>query len=265
MRVRQTALSECCRDIWMNPRRGTVAVGTALAGRPPHRSRRAELPHRAPASGGDAEAHQRIGMTDAGLGKPASYPSLPPDVPAQVHLARTSSGPVSGARFAQAGSPWPTPFPPSPPQLLAEPCSETSQVIWGCPTSHGRPSWACVLGLPHAASWTPSQKATVGSPDSRPRCFRTCTGSSTAQGPCASRAIDAHDIAFRYVHSVGTLEYHISRLNTRPARTPVNASPEPSRVPAHDSGPVWLATPSPYDSLIRDTSPVFTGALPTSP
>jgi hypothetical protein len=30
---------------------GAVAVGTAIAGRPPHRSRRAVLPHRAPTSG----------------------------------------------------------------------------------------------------------------------------------------------------------------------------------------------------------------------
>ncbi len=33
------------------------------------------------------------------------------------------------------------------------------------------------------------------------------------------------------------------RLNTQPARTPVNASPTALRPPTHDSGPVWLATP----------------------
>jgi hypothetical protein len=32
-------------------------------------------------------------------------------------------------------------------------------------------------------------------------------------------------------------------LGTRPARSPVNASPPPSRTTPHDSGPVWLATP----------------------
>src|SRR5438552_736221 len=48
----------------------------------------------------------------------------------------------------------------------------------------------------------------------------------------------------------------LSRLNTRPARTPVNAS----RTAAHDSGPVWVARPSPYDSLLRNTSPVYPGA-----
>ena len=48
----------------------------------------------------------------------------------------------------------------------------------------------------------------------------------------------------------------LSRLNTRPARTPVNASTLPSRTTPHDSGPVWVATPSPYDSFIHNTSPV---------
>ncbi len=102
----------------------------------------------------------------------------------------------------------------------------------------------------------------MGSPDSRARCFRTCPDSTTAQGPCASRVVDAHRVAFRYVHDVGTLESRtIPRLNTRPARAPVNASPEPSRALAHDSGSMWLATPSSYDSLIHNTSPVFIGAF----
>src|SRR5262249_11373147 len=48
----------------------------------------------------------------------------------------------------------------------------------------------------------------------------------------------------------------LSRLNTRPARSPVNASLPSSWATAHDSGPVWLAMPSPYDSFIRNTSPV---------
>ncbi len=46
---------------------GTVAVGTALSGSPPHRSQRAELPHWAPASGNDAQAAQGIRMDPRGL------------------------------------------------------------------------------------------------------------------------------------------------------------------------------------------------------
>jgi hypothetical protein len=65
-------------------------------------------------------------------------------------------------------------------------------------------------------------------------------------------------------HGVGTLNFNrFSRLHTRPARTPVNASVMASLPPLHDSGPVWFATPSPYDSLIHNTLPVLSGALGT--
>jgi len=43
-----------------------IAVGTALAGGPPHRSQRAGLPHWAPALGGGGEAHFGVGMLDPG-------------------------------------------------------------------------------------------------------------------------------------------------------------------------------------------------------
>ena len=43
-----------------------------------------------------------------------------------------------------------------------------------------------------------------------------------------------------------------SRLDTRPARTPVNASPPLLRATAHDSGPPWVANPSTYDSFIHN-------------
>src|SRR6266542_3314167 len=52
----------------------------------------------------------------------------------------------------------------------------------------------------------------------------------------------------------------ISRLNTWPIRTPVNASPAPLRTPMHDSEPVRIANPSPYETFIHNTLPVFTGA-----
>src|SRR5215472_8644201 len=48
----------------------SVAVGTALAGGPPHRSQRAALPHWAPASGGGVEARFGIGVQDAGGREP---------------------------------------------------------------------------------------------------------------------------------------------------------------------------------------------------
>jgi hypothetical protein len=48
----------------------------------------------------------------------------------------------------------------------------------------------------------------------------------------------------------------LSRLNTRPARSPVNASPAPLRRPAHDSGTVRVASPSPCETFIHYTLPV---------
>src|SRR5688500_18346695 len=42
----------------------------------------------------------------------------------------------------------------------------------------------------------------------------------------------------------------LSRLNGRPARSPADASPDPSQGPTHGSGPVWLARPS-----LQGTSP----------
>src|SRR2546428_14023900 len=44
--------------------------------------------------------------------------------------------------------------------------------------------------------------------------------------------------------------HRISRLNTRPAFPPVNASPSPLQATTHDSGAVSVATPSAYDSFI---------------
>ena len=45
----------------------------------------------------------------------------------------------------------------------------------------------------------------------------------------------------------------LTRLNTRPVRSPVNASSPPSRAAPHDSGSMWLAIPSSGDFAV--TSP----------
>jgi len=58
-------------------------------------------------------------------------------------------------------------------------------------------------------------------------------------------------VAFRARYSVGVPDWLISQLNGWPVCAPVNASPASLRTPAHDSGPVWFAKPSPYGSLIH--------------
>src|SRR5713101_722930 len=62
-------------------------------------------------------------------------------------------------------------------------------------------------------------------------------------------------------NDVGTPVAIISQLNTRPACAPVNASPAALRLPTHDSGPGWFATPFLCDSFIHDSTPVYPGAL----
>ena len=54
----------------------------------------------------------------------------------------------------------------------------------------------------------------------------------------------ASHVAFRVSDHVGLRVEDFSRLDGWPMRSPVNASPASSRIPAHDSGPVWFATPS---------------------
>src|SRR5713226_8138396 len=46
------------------------------------------------------------------------------------------------------------------------------------------------------------------------------------------------------------------RLNGWPMRPPVNASPRPSRATAHDSGPMWIATPSSQGTCTLYSLPV---------
>src|SRR5467141_3459036 len=48
----------------------------------------------------------------------------------------------------------------------------------------------------------------------------------------------------------------LTRLNTRPARSPVTASTPPLRAAPHDSGPMWVATSHSYEFCIHYTSPV---------
>ena len=87
--------------------------------------------------------------------------------------------------------------------------------------------------------------------------MRTCqvlrprrTGASACVGA------PAH-VAFHVKDRVGVRNRKpFSRLNGWPMRTPVNASPPPSRATAHDSGPLWFATPSVQWTFTIYSSPV---------
>jgi hypothetical protein len=81
-------------------------------------------------------------------------------------------------------------------------------------------------------------------------------GSLTTPGRPDARAVAPGHIAFHLMHGVGTQNKTLSRLNGWPVHSPVNASPRPSRTAAHDSGPMWIATPSSQGTCTLYSLPV---------
>ena len=81
-------------------------------------------------------------------------------------------------------------------------------------------------------------------------------GSLTTPGRPGARAVAYGYVAFHHLHGVGTQNRKLSRLNGWPMRPPVNASPRPSRATAHDSGPMWIATPSSQGTCTLYSLPV---------
>ena len=67
--------------------------------------------------------------------------------------------------------------------------------------------------------------------------------STTTPGRLGARDIAPIRVAFRQQNDVGAREEGTSRLNGWPVRSPVNASPMPSRATADASGSMRFATP----------------------
>ncbi len=63
-------------------------------------------------------------------------------------------------------------------------------------------------------------------------------------------------VAFRNVNAVGTQDNRLSRLNGWPARSPADASPTSSRMPAHGLGPMRVANPSSWWTFTSYSLPV---------
>lgn len=81
-------------------------------------------------------------------------------------------------------------------------------------------------------------------------------GSLTTPGRPGARDDAPGCVAFHHMHGVGTQDRTLSRLNGWPMRSPVNASPRPSRATAHDSGPMWIAIPSSQGTCTLYSLPV---------
>src|SRR6478736_3945879 len=105
----------------------------------------------------------------------------------------------------------------------------------------------CITGYGSSPSRCgPARQAPVGREISRfPRKERPCMpGSLTTPGRRAlalTRPLVWPSVTVT-TSAPGTVA--LSRLDGRPARSPADASPGPSRGPTHGSGPVWLARPS---------------------
>src|SRR5712691_12654957 len=202
-----------------------VAVGTSVTQRPPHRSRRAALPHRAPALGCDAQTPEGACRT-----RQSACDRIP------RHCVRLL---VCSATFPLANS-LPSTFSAGP---MGRPLfegflgtMELSDSLHPCIT-------VVPLGFT-VRTWRSLVRPDAGPPGFRTQCFCACQRSPTPPGACTPCHDGVPAVAFRVLGARRHPDCAISGLNTLPAPSPVNASPTPLPTPAHDSGPVWLAGPS---------------------
>ena len=149
---------------------------------------------------------------------------------------------MSGACGSQLPSPCSVAFPPAAPlPPLAQICSPPSLVLCNCPTSDCRASAAFVFDFPLRPVVLLRPRETIGSHGSLSICFRTCTGSTTARSRYGTRLVAPFCVAFAVPRGTRHSDFALSRLNTRPMRSPVNASLTELLLPTHDSGPTsWL-------------------------
>ncbi len=195
---------------------------------PLHRSVRAELPHTAPASGHDDRTNVKQ-----------------PFVSASGRLSH-EPGSKSGARCQQTDFPWPAAFPPPPPR----PGHCRPGFVRRLPRYYAAVRLLSVmahrrtpLGFPMRSALDVAEDAEI-SRFPREMCPRMhgvsdCAGSALASPKRQARCGLRHVSKTSAPRTTCTLRRRacISQLNTRPAFSPVNASPTPSRACTHDSGP----------------------------
>jgi hypothetical protein len=195
---------------------------------PLHRSVRAALPHTAPASGRDDRTSTRQPFVSA-AGRLTHEP-----------------GSMPGARCQQTDCPWPAAFPPPPPR----PGHCRPGVVRQLPRYYAAVRLPSAITHRRTPSGFPMRSAPEDAEDPgisrfpremfpRVRGVFDRAGSAPAspmrQTRCGLRPISTAS-APRSPRDRSPRSW-ISRLDTRPARTPVNASPTPSRMCTHDSGP----------------------------
>jgi hypothetical protein len=195
---------------------------------PLHRSVRAALPHTAPALGQDDRTSMKQPFVSAS-GRLTHEPGAKP-----------------GARCQQTDFPWPAAFPPPPPR----PGHCRPGVVRQLPRYYAAVRLLSAMTHRRTPEGFPMRSAPEDAEDPeisrfpREMCPRVHGVSDRAgsmpaspwrQTRCGLRLISTASAPRSPPdRSPGS---SITRLNTRPARTPVNASPTPSRMCTHDSGP----------------------------
>ena len=191
-----------------------VAVGTRIAPRPPHRSRRALLTHRAPPSGRTSAARSlnRIALRRTAANRI--------DVVSRLSVRATAA-----CRLFPLGEALPS-------TTSAGSCLPLFGRFLGTTASSDFSS-ACMLGVRLFAF--PSRpgtrlRARVRPPRFRAKNFSTCTRSPTARGSSHASQSPWDDVAFSSSERDRHLGIRpVSQLNTWPVVSPVNASRRPSR------------------------------------
>ena len=236
-----------------------VAVGIALAGDPPHGSGRAVLPHPALALGHNVMAHERL----------RTAPPLAPIPRSRLTYPLKRAGhalPALGPEHVTLKQ-----IPLGQPPFLHRLLGLRLGLVRRLRRSYGAVRLPVPVHHRRASLDFPMRSGVFSSPD-RHRLSRFPLKVLACMHRVLDRAESKSVSRYRRpqfclptISTASALRsdhrFHggvsISRLNTWPIRTPVNASPAPLRTPMHDSEPVRIANPSPYETFIHNTLPVL--------
>src|ERR1019366_6454385 len=97
-------------------------------------------------------------------------------------------------------------------------------------------------------------------PGSRAKSFHTCQGLRPRQAGRTLALTRPSMLPSVKMNTSALGTFKLSRLNGWPMRSPADASPTPSRMPTHGSGPMRFATPSSQWTSTTYSLPVSTGA-----
>jgi hypothetical protein len=237
-----------------------------IAHNPLHGFGRAVFPHPALALGNDAHAAHGIGMTDRRRRQPAGDEAphaIPKDATAlTAPRQRTGrTGRVGPTRCPGRVLLWQVPF--GQPSSLHPLRHQLSGVV------RRLPRYFRAVRLPRSvrhrrASLDFPMRPKATAPLGEPGISRLPNEVSAYVHGVSDRAGLGHTSRYRCIRwclpltptASASRRKVLTRLNTRPARSPVNASTPLLRAAPHDSGPMWVATSHSYDFCIHYTSPV---------